>query len=101
MIGWFIYDPTCALISYDNSWCLVGGDRLLLWTPKETFEIDDNNLKTIEAFRQININTVHILVDPWSDNSAIWEINIQTKQYKKLRNFNDYKDKEYTEDIKW
>ena len=101
MIGWFIYDPTCALISYDNSWCLVGGDRLLLWTPKQTFEIDDDNLKSIEAFRQIDLYTVHILIDPWADNSAIWEFNIQTKQRKKLRDFNDYKDQEYTDDIKW
>ena len=101
MLGWFIYDPTCALISDNNQWCLVGGDRLLLWTPNETFEIDDDNIKPIEAFRQIDSNMVHILTDPWSDYSAIWEFNIQTKQSRKLRDFNDYKDKEYTEDVKW
>ncbi|MBC8053194.1 MAG: hypothetical protein H7Y13_09020 [Sphingobacteriaceae bacterium] len=101
LLGGFIYDPTCALISDENLWCVVGGDKLLIWAPNEAYEIVDDNLKNIGALRQVDSNTIHILTDPWSENSAIWEFSIRTRQRRKLRDFNDYKDKEYTEDIKW
>jgi hypothetical protein len=46
-------------------------------------------------------NTVEILIDPWGDNSAIWELNIINMEFKMKSAFNKYKDKPYTENVEW
>lgn len=100
-MGDFYGDPSCGLISNDNKWCLVGGSTLRLWTGSEVFEIKDDNLNWACKFRQVDANKVEILIDPWSDNSSVWELNIQTRENRKIKDFANYKDREYTDDIEW
>ena len=101
LIGDFYGEPSCALISQNNKWCIVGGSTLKIWTEDEVFEIKDDNLYWACKLMQVDINKVEILIDPWADNSSIWELNIQTKEYKKLMDFNNYKNQQYTDEIEW
>lgn len=100
-MGEFYGDPTCGLISSDNRWCLVGGSTLLLWTESNLTEITDNALYGAFKMRQTSPNTVEILIDPWSAHSSIWELDTQTMKKRKISDFDQYKDKQYTEDIDW
>ena len=46
-------------------------------------------------------NIVEILTDPWSEKFAIWEFDIETLQFSKLRDFIDYFETEATQNVKW
>ncbi|KGO86681.1 hypothetical protein [Flavobacterium suncheonense] len=100
-IGSFYGDPECALISRDNTWGLIGGSSLLLLIFKELIEIHDVELDWIRGLRQTDNFKVEILTDPFSDNSAIWEFNILTKEKRKIKDFPKYKGKPYSENIEW
>ena len=80
---------------------MVGGSTLFLWTPEKTIEIDDDNLSGACEFKQTETNKVQILIDPWADNSSIWELDTITAERKKISDFDNYKDKEFTETIEW
>lgn len=97
----FIGDPSCGLIDKNNKWAIVAGEHLTIWTPKKWKRIDDENLKWVHSIRTKDSEKVEVLTDPWNRNSAIWEINIQSFEFKKIRDFNDYKDKEYSETVNW
>ena len=97
----FYGDPQCGLIDQENRWAIAAGDHLTIWTPKKTKRIEDGNLKCAHSIRLKNPDTVEILTDPWSINSSVWEMNIRTFEVQKIRDFNDYRGKEYTEDVIW
>jgi hypothetical protein len=97
----FYGDLNCGLIDKDNKWAIVAGDHLTMWTPKKWKRIDDEDLKQIHSIRIKNSETVEILTDPWDKNSAIWEVNPKTFELKKIKDFNDYKDQEYSENVIW
>jgi hypothetical protein len=98
-LNWFYGDPTCALISQDSKWVVMGGDDLfIIWNQGVITEVD---IKGAFDVRQTDIETVHILIDPWYDNSAIWELNIATQDLKMIRPFTDYINTEYTENVTW
>lgn len=101
ILGEFYANPSCAFIDKNNKWCLVGGSTLILWTLKKTLEIKDDNLYWAYEIRQTDPNKVQILIDPWANNSSIWELNISTGERKKISNFDTYKNKEFTEIIEW
>jgi hypothetical protein len=97
----FYGDPACGLIDENNEWAVIGGERLIIWTPEEIKEIDNKDLKWVHALRAKDNHSIEILVDPWSENSSIWELDINTLEYKKIRDFSDYRDKEFIEDVSW
>ena len=101
VLGSIYGDPSCGLIDQDNKWCIIGGSTLIIWTPKETIELKVDELFWACKLRQINQNDVQVLIDPWSDNSAIWQLNIMDKSYLKICEFKNYRNKEYTEQIEW
>lgn len=94
-------DPSCGLIDQDNNWCIIGGSTLIIWTAKETTELKVDELYWACRIRQINQKSVQILIDPWADNSTIWELNIVDKSHSKICEFKNYHNKEYTEQIEW
>lgn len=100
-IGSMYGDPSCGLIDEDNNWCIVGGSTIIIWTPKETTQLNVEELHSVCQIRQITPSSVQILIDPWSDNSSIWELDVFKRTYIKIRDFLNYKDKEYTEIINW
>ena len=64
-------------------------------------EIDDANLYWIHDIKQIDTNKVQILNEPFASNSAIWELDMLITKFTKIKDFDSYKNKEYTELIEW
>ncbi|HTF82663.1 MAG TPA: hypothetical protein VL947_13095 [Cytophagales bacterium] len=59
----------------------------------------DKELKGIYDIRQVGESEIEILTDPWAENAAIWRYNIITEHKTKIRDFPDYKEKEYTQEV--
>jgi hypothetical protein len=98
-LGWFYGDPTCAIIDRDSKWAIMAGDHLLaIWNNGILTEIEFRGTFDI---RQADTNTVNILIDPWYDNSAIWQFSITTMKFEIIRPFTDYQNREYTDVIIW
>ena len=97
----FYGDPNCGLIDKDNKWAIVAGEHLTIWTPKKWKRIENEDLKWIHSIRIKDLEMVEVLTDLWSKKSAIWEINVKTLEFKKIRDFKDYKDQEYSENVDW
>lgn len=98
----FYGEATCGFISLaGNDWIIIGGEKLILWNNGIFETISDENLKWIHEIRQISEIEVEILTDPWSENSAIWTFNVNDKTTTKIKEFNEYKLKEYTENVVW
>lgn len=98
-LGSFYGSPSCGAIDINNKWAVMGGlEGFLLWQQGSLEELPFPNAYEI---RQVDNDLLHILTDPWTEDCAIWEFNINTQQFSKIRDFKDYQDKEYTEDVKW
>lgn len=100
-LGRMYGDPICAVIDSDNRWCVVGGERLIVWVDNKVIKINDEGLANVHSIRQVDENSVELLIDPWSVNPAVWSFNVVTGAKQRQRDFNHYKDKPYTEAIEW
>jgi hypothetical protein len=58
-------------------------------------------LKWIHDIREKTESIIEILTDPWNEKSAIWELDINSTEFVKIREFKKYQDSEYTETIDW
>ena len=97
----FLGDPGCGLIDEKNNWAIVAGTHLTLWTPNGETKYQTAKFKHIHSIRLKDKDTVAILTDPWAEYSAIWELSLKTKELKKVKDFNKYQGKVYTENVKW
>lgn len=103
----FYGDPTCGLIGKYNDWCLVGGEILILRTGVDNSVRSIGEFKNIHSLKAIDDYKAQILIDPWSEESSIWQIEIDLHKLTrpvnlyKLKDFKDYVDKPYTEEIFW
>lgn len=80
---------------------MIGGSTLILWKPEKILEIKDEDLCWAFQFKQTGSNKALILIDPWAENSSIWEIEIEKTERRKISDFDSYKNKEFTEKIDW
>ena len=88
----FYGDPKCGLISEKNDWAIIAGEHLTVWRKNEKkkdkiVRIENDELKWIHDLRLKNEKIIEILTDPWSNNSAIWELDIEKMQYVKVSDF--------------
>lgn len=103
----FDNDPTCAFVGKNNDCCLIGGDVLILKTCVDNTLRFIGELKDIYGLKAIEAYTVQILTDPWAEQAAIWQLDIDlTKLTRptslfKVKDFKDYIDKPYTEQVEW
>ncbi len=95
----FYGEPECALIDKGNRWALIGGDHLTVWLNGKAIKIEDP--KWIHSLRNKGESAVEILTDPWGETPVIWEMDVATGTIRKVRDFDDYIDKEYTDDVIW
>ena len=100
-LGNFYGDPECGIIGADNSFCFVGGNYCILYRDGKIIEVDDVRLNWILRVRQMSDKSIEILTDPWRVDSALWQLNIEDLSILKIRNFADYIDKDYTDNIIW
>lgn len=103
----FDNDPTCGIVGQNNDWCLIGGDILVLRTWVDNALRLVGELKNIFDLKQIDAYTTLILTDPWAKNSEIWHLSVDLNKLTrpltltKIRDFKDYFDKPYNENVKW
>jgi hypothetical protein len=97
----FYGEAICGIVGLKNEWAVIGGEHLIVWSNGKLKTIDDFELKWIHDLRQIDDNEVEILIDPWSQNSSIWKFNVHTFCKSKIKDFKDYKDKPYSNEVKW
>ena len=97
----FYGDPSCGLISKNNDWAIIAGEHLTTWTQGKITKFENDDLKWIYALRTHDQKTVEILIDPWTDKSSIWTLDIATLQLKKVKDFEDYKEREHTDEVVW
>lgn len=101
----FYGEPTCGLIDIKDEWAIVAGKHLTLWTCNEGLseitKFETKEFGWIQQLRLIDKDTLHILLDPWSEYAAIWQLTISNKSLSKNSDFVDYKDFPYTDDISW
>lgn len=97
----FYGDPNCGLVDKEGKWAIIAGEHLTIWTPKRISRLDNSEIHWIHSVRIKNSEIVEILTDPWKKNSAIWEIHPINFETKKIRDFNDYKNLEYSESVNW
>ena len=61
-------------------------------------------VEQIFAFKALDACSVQILTDPWTDTSAIWQLDIapgSPVQLYKVKDFGAYRNEPYTEDVVW
>jgi len=103
----FQYDPTCGIVGKNNDWCLVGGDILILRTFLDHTVRPIGDLRDIHEIRLIDDYTAQILIDPWSENAAIWQLDLDLNRFAprnslwKVKDFKDYFGKPYEENVNW
>ncbi|WP_459212045.1 hypothetical protein [Aquimarina rhabdastrellae] len=97
----FYGEPQCCLIDNNNTWAIVAGIHLTLWTPNSTQKYYTDTFKWIHAIRLKNNYTVEILIDPWSSYASIWELCLPTKKLSKISNFKKYQNKIHSDIIHW
>ena len=93
-------DPECGVILDDMN-CLIGGNVLVIWQRGLLSVINEELLKDIFMIRRKKDYIVEILTDPWSDVSAVWEININNMSLIKKYDFIKYKNMPYQEHVEW
>ncbi len=94
-------DPDCGIIASNDEWAVVGGQDLIIWFNQELTILEDPDLQWIHGIRQTGDKQIEILIDPWSENSAIWKFELNSAQKTKIRDFDDYKKQAYTGTVIW
>ena len=95
----YVGDPTSGLIDEGNKWAVVAGDHLTIWIEGKKLNVDE--LTEIHSIRLKNADTIEVLIDPWSAKSSVWKLNVKTLEKSKIRDFFEYRDKPYTEEVNW
>ncbi|KXX66560.1 hypothetical protein [Flammeovirga sp. SJP92] len=100
----FYGNPNCGLISVSNKWAIIGGEHLTVWKkinipPTEKFIVE--HFEWIHDMRLKSNNSIELLTDPWSESSAVWELDIETMTFMKIKDFKDYIGKAYCEQVEW
>lgn len=97
----FCGNPNCGIIDSENKWAIIAGIHLTFWKPNQTKKYRNESFEWIHSLRMKNKKTVEILTDPWSKNSSIWELNTENAELNKIKDFTDYRNKEYSESVEW
>lgn len=98
----FYGDPAGGLIGPANEWAIVAGEHLTIWHHSAgVTRIEDERLRWVKALRLLDQTRVELLVDPWGPQASIWCLCPADRIYTKVRDFVEYRDREYTEHIEW
>jgi hypothetical protein len=98
----FYGDPSGGLIGPGNEWAVVVGEHVTVWhRTAGVSRIENDGLRWVRALRLAGQAHVELLVDPWGPRAAIWCLRPADGTYFKVRDFPEYRDREYTEQIEW
>ena len=106
-LGQHYGDPTCAVISSNNDWVVVGGEGLTIWRKikQGIFSQEKEQVKAIQlpelnfihAARIENDYKVRFLIDPWSANSGTWTLDLKSLKLEKISEGPDLREEPYRE----
>ncbi|MNY33753.1 hypothetical protein D3C86_1680450 [compost metagenome] len=96
-IGDMYGNPYCGLIV--NKVCLIGGDYLLIWDNHQITKLD--LVSDIVQMRIKNDDMIEFLIDPWSKEASVWQLNLKNKIHYKISDFENLKNLSYTEEYTW
>lgn len=95
-------DPTCGCISPTSEWALVAGEHITVWRKAQgVTHLIAEELRSVHELRLMDAMNVQLLIDPWSAYAAIWQLNLLDLSLQKVRDFLDYREREYKEHIDW
>ena len=94
-------NATCGVLGRTSEWAVIGGEHLVIWIDNKLQEVNDPELMWAHEMRQTGDDEIEILIDPWSEKSAIWKFNLKTFSKSKVRDFKDYYDKPFEEKVNW
>jgi len=97
----FYGDPKCGLISKSDDWAIIAGEHITIWKNGKTTKIDKEEIKWVHSIRTSDEKVIEILIDPWTDKSAIWTLDLNNFELKKVKDFDDYKEKERADNVVW
>ncbi|GGF28156.1 hypothetical protein GCM10011383_44870 [Hymenobacter cavernae] len=98
----FYGDPTCGCISPTSEWALVAGEHITVWRKAQgVTQLVAEQLRYVQALRLIDATDVQLLIDPWGTHAAIWRLHLMDLSLRKVRDFPDYQDRAYEEQIDW
>lgn len=118
-------DPVCGLIAPDETWCITGGEGVILWTRpgkswtgfrppgtgRETGKLQFANPEdadwlssvTEESYQSVHdvkiesSTSLRILLDPWSDFASTWRLNVMSQSLTKLKDGPNLQDQPWTD----
>lgn len=96
-IGDIYGNPHCGLIV--NKVCIVGGDHLLIWDNHQITKLD--TVGYIVQMRIKNDDLIEFLIDPWSKEASVWQLNLKDRIPCKISDFENLKNMPYTEEYTW
>src|SRR6185503_9539861 len=100
-LGGLYGDPACGIVSSNSKWCMVGGSEIIIWKEGGAINfISDKPLNWVQDSRQAGPFEVELLIDPWSDQAAIWYLNIDTLERCKIRPLEPYTCERY-DNVEW
>lgn len=92
-LNWFYGNPTCGLISEDETWAVMAGNfEITVWNEGVVSTIDINPVFDI---RQKDPHTVELLVGIQFLDPAVWELNVHTMELEMVGAYTSYFNKEY------
>ena len=95
-------DPSCGLICNEESLFIVGGEGLtVLDKDGKSFLFLREPALNIHSIKIDKDGNVKVLIDPWSDESAIWLLDVQTLSLEKVRDFDEYKNQPYQDEVEF
>lgn len=97
-LGWFYGDPCCGLVDKNGNWAIIGSKAVRIWAHDE---VKDLNIDWAFDMRLNTDGLVEILTDPWSPDSSVWRLDPRTFEHEKIRPFQDYIGKAYTDEVRW
>jgi hypothetical protein len=97
----FYGDPTCSFIDIKNSQIIIGGNQLIVWDIIKQKKTNLEKINYIHSIKKVDTNSIQVLTDPWSKDSSIWQLDLKSLEVKKVKDFNKYKNKPFSENITW
>lgn len=100
IIGDFYGDPKAAVIDWDEQWCVIVGAGLVVYYVREDFQTYTKSTVTnqwfalfhhsaastwwIEAVYQVTDTAIRFVVDPYSAQAGLYELQLSTLTLQRL-----------------
>ena len=81
-----------------------GGEHVTVWRASAGVIVLDAPaaLRWVHALRMDEATQqIHLLTDPWGEHPAVWELRPLTLTVQKVRDFLDYQERAYVDEVNW